>query len=373
MDSMAVSEMIARKFHSNFSQPALLSFDVDDVEDGLSIQRRLDEILEKLMEKHGDIASFDSISYLMSPASVSRANIKTLEEISRSWPELTATVNRTLDGSVLSRQAAETMKQSVISTGEILRSVSEYSFNQDERDLTEVERSWYMTKIKGNYRFLTLIRYSSRVTDTAELKATDARIMRAVQNLPVKVSISGPRQVMEEILSSLVSELVRLGLYVLIATVIFFFALFGHPLGVALSLIPMTGAFALTLGVIGALGMGLPFSIVGVAPLIFGLGMDNGVHVVMGALHDEGSSITDTMAHVTRPIIFTSSTNVLGFVAMLTSQLYSMEFLGWTVVIGMTSAVALTLTTLPAVLLLLERRRARASLSQEAAGTPCSR
>jgi predicted RND superfamily exporter protein len=265
------------------------------------------------------------------------------------------------------------MKQSVISTGEILRSVSEYSFNQDERDLTEVERSWYMTKIKGNYRFLTLIRYSSRVTDTAELKATDARIMRAVQNLPVKVSISGPRQVMEEILSSLVSELVRLGLYVLIATVIFFFALFGHPLGVALSLIPMTGAFALTLGVIGALGMGLPFSIVGVAPLIFGLGMDNGVHVVMGALHDEGSSITDTMAHVTRPIIFTSSTNVLGFVAMLTSQLYSMEFLGWTVVIGMTSAVALTLTTLPAVLLLLERRRARASLSQEAAGTPCSR
>jgi len=34
-----------------------------------------------------------------------------------------------------------------------------------------------------------------------------------------------------------------------------------------------------------------------------------------------------------------------------------MEFLGWAVVIGMVSAVAFTLTTLPALLLLLERRR----------------
>jgi len=172
---------------------------------------------------------------------------------------------------------------------------------------------------------------------------------------------------MEEILSSLVSELLRLGLYVLAATVIFFFALFGHPLAVLLSLIPMTGAFVITMGLTGALGMGLPFSIVGVAPLIFGLGMDNGVHVVMGAFKQEGSSITDTMAHVTRPIIFTSATNVLGFLAMLTSNLYSLQFLGWCVVVGMTAAVALTLTTLPAILLLLERRKSQGSLPHGAA------
>jgi predicted RND superfamily exporter protein len=180
-----------------------------------------------------------------------------------------------------------------------------------------------------------------------------------MKELPIKVQITGPRQTMQEVLSTLISELVTLGLYVMVAVIVFFFALFGHPLGVFLSLIPMTGAFAITLGTMGLLGFGLPFSIVGVAPLIFGLGMDNGVHVVMGALHEENASITETMSRVTRPIIFTSVTNVLGFVAMLASKHYSMEFLGWAMVIGMGSAVALTLTTLPALLLILERRRKR--------------
>ena len=85
--------------------------------------------------------------------------------------------------------------------------------------------------------------------------------------------------------------------------------------------------------------------------------MDNGVHVVMGAMHEGNGSVIEAMQRVTRPIIFTSLTNVMGFVAMLTSKHYSMEFLGWAVVIGMVSAVAFTLTTLPALLLLLERRR----------------
>jgi predicted RND superfamily exporter protein len=101
--------------------------------------------------------------------------------------------------------------------------------------------------------------------------------------------------------------------------------------------------------------MGLPFSIVGVVPLIFGLGMDNGVHVVMGSLH-MGGSIIETMKHVTRPIIFTSLTNIMGFISMLTSRHYSIEFLGWCMVLGMIAAVTLTLTTLPAIILLLERK-----------------
>jgi predicted RND superfamily exporter protein len=143
---------------------------------------------------------------------------------------------------------------------------------------------------------------------------------------------------------------------VLVVVVVFFWAAFRRLPEVILSLIPMVGAFVITMGIFGAAGMGLPFSIVGVAPLIFGLGMDNGVHVVTGALQN---SVDETMNHVTKPIVFTSLTNVMGFVSMITSKHYSLEFLGWAMVIGMTTAVLLTLTTLPALLLLLERRRSK--------------
>jgi predicted RND superfamily exporter protein len=358
MDSMAASEKISRKFQANFSQPTLLSFDVDNLQEGLKIQRQMDSILARLMERDQEIASFDSISYLLSPDSVIKENTKAISKVVARLPELENLFREKVRHSKLSASSVETMQDSFHRTGEILRSIEDGSATSGH-GLAELERSWYMTRINGKYRFLTQIRYSDRITEVAELQRADNKILRAMKELPIKVQITGPRQTMQEVLSTLISELVTLGLYVMVAVIVFFFALFGHPLGVFLSLIPMTGAFAITLGTMGLLGFGLPFSIVGVAPLIFGLGMDNGVHVVMGALHEENASITETMGRVTRPIIFTSVTNVLGFVAMLASKHYSMEFLGWAMVIGMGSAVALTLTTLPALLLILERRRKR--------------
>lgn len=367
MESMNVSNMISRKYHVNFSQPTLLSFEVADLQKGLILQRHLDSILERLMERDHEIASIDSISYLMAPEQVRKTNAAFFRDVTARWPELERDFAEELTGSDLSTLALESSMRSFNAMGRVFRELSRTGTEEIDA-LTQLERSWYQTKINGKYRFLTQIRYSDQVSDIEELGKADRKLVAAVQNLPEKISISGPRQAMEAILSGLISELVRLGLVVLFSVVAFFMVLFRHPVSVALSLIPMAGAFCLVLGLTGAMGMGVPFSIVGVAPLIFGLGMDNGVHVVMGSYSATGGSIDDAMDRVTRPIIFTSLANVTGFVAMLTSQHYSLEYLGWAMVIGMASAVALTLTTLPAVILLIERRkeqRARAYSSGE--------
>ncbi len=358
MESMEVSDMISRKFHANFSQPTLLSFEVDDLQQGLVLQRSLDRILEELMQRDHEIASIDSISYLMAPEKIRKANATFFRNVVARWTELDRDFSEELAKSDLSAKAEQTARRSFDAMGRVFRELAGTGSVKID-DLTRLERSWYQTEIKGKYRFLTQIRYSDQVSDMEELRKADLKLARAIQNLPVPVRISGPRQAMEAILSGLVSELVRLGLVVLLAVVAFFIVLFRHPVSVTLSLIPMTGAFCITLGLTGALGMGLPFSIVGVAPLIFGLGMDNGVHVVMGSSSATGGSVDDAMMRVTRPIIFTSLANVTGFVAMLTSQHYSLEFLGWAMVIGMGSAVALTLTTLPAAILLIEKRKER--------------
>jgi len=356
MNSMAVSERISKKFHVNFSQTTILSFDVTNFQQGLEFQRKLDDILGQLMARDREIATVDSISYLATPDSLAVQNVGLVSEIMKSWPGLSHFLRNTVRKSDLSDSAVQTVEQSFDSVGQMISDLETRGL-RDQDGSSEVERSWYTAQIRGKYRFLTQIRYSEKVTDSDRLRKVDREIMEAVRSFPVEVSISGPRQSMEEILSSLVSELIRLGLYVLGSVIIFFVALFRHPVGVMLSLVPMAGAFCVTLGVIGALGLGLPFSVVGIAPLIFGLGMDNGVHLVMGSLGKEGGSVSEAMARVTGPIIFTSTTNVIGFVSMLTSQHYAMEFLGWAMVIGMAASVAFTLTTLPALLLLLERRR----------------
>ncbi len=356
MDSMAVSEKISRKFGSNFSQPSVLSFEVEDFDKGLEIQRELDHILEKSINTDSDIASVDSISYLLAPESSRTKNKTILTEFHDNWPHLTQALNSSIMKSDLSDSSIEVIRKGFESVERLLLNATDDKSGPRE-DSMSVERSWYTAKIRGKYRFLTYIRYSNTVADPEKLKAADEKILAAVKNLSVPVQMSGARQSMEVILSSLVSELVKLGTFVTVSVSIFFFAVFGHPVGVLLSMGPMIGAFCMTMGLLSALGMGLPFSIVGVAPLIFGLSMDNGVHVVMGTFGKERLSVVETMARVSGPIIFTSLTNVMGFVAMLTSKHYSLEFLGWAMVIGMFSGLGLTLTTLPAILLLMENKK----------------
>ncbi len=357
MNSMEISENISRKFHSNFSKPTHLCFDVEDLQFGLSVQRQLDRILEDSMKLYGDIASFDSISYLLSPDSVAKKNIGVLAEVYTSWPGLEKAFKTELKDSNLSATACETMEKSFNSIGDILKATQTTPLEEIQSGFAELERSWYVAKIRGKYRFLTQVRYSDSITNPEDLRKADRRILEAVKDLPVQVNMSGTRQAMEAILANLVSDLLRLGLYAFFGVVLIFFVILPHPRGVALCLIPMLGALCITLGVLGAAGMGLPFSIVCVAPLIFGFGIHNGAHIVTGSLFEEGGSIAKATTRVTPRAMVVSMTIIAGFVSMLTSRHYSLEFLGWAMVIGMLAAVPLTLTTLPAVLLLLERRR----------------
>ena len=249
MNSMEISEKISRKFHSNFSKPTHLCFDVEDLQFGLSAQRQLDRILEDLIKRHGDIASFDSISYLMSPDSIVKENIAMLSEVYTSWPGLEKAFKTELKDSDLSESACATMEKSFDSIGHILKSTETAPLEKHQVGFAELERSWYLASIGGKYRFLTQIRYSDNITNPEEFTKADRRVLEAVKGLPVQVKLSGTRQAMEAVLSNLVSELFRLGLYAFVGVVVAFFIILPHPRGVALCLIPMLGALCITLGV----------------------------------------------------------------------------------------------------------------------------
>jgi len=209
--------------------------------------------------------------------------------------------------------------------------------------------------VNGKHRFLTTIRYADTVSNPDELKAADRRITDALKAMPVEVHLSGTRQAMEEAQNSLVSELFRLGLTGVIAVVVFFLIVFRHPVAVGLSLIPMAGALMITFGVLGAAQVGVPFSIVGVAPLVFGLGIDNGIHIVMRSFYERDGTVAEIVERTTPMIVVTSITNCFGFLAMVVSQYYSLAFFGWTMTLGLAAAVTLTVVILPALLLIMEK------------------
>ncbi|MBI5251444.1 MAG: hypothetical protein HY912_18300, partial [Desulfomonile tiedjei] len=273
-----------------------------------------------------------------------------LKPVAGSWHDLKQVFKERLKLTEFSEKAIAIAEESFDETGKMLSELDAMTSSDGRDESGALERSWYMAKIKGKIRFLTQIRYSDAITDPEALRDADARILNAVKGLPVQVQISGTRQTMQAILSSLDSELLRLGLYDFTSLILILFVILPNPVGVGLCLVPMIGSFCVTLAAMGLAGMGLPFSIVCVAPLVFGFSIHNGIHVVMGSLHEEGSTVAKTMARVTPRAVLTSLTIMAGFVAMITSRHYSMEFLGWAMVAGMLSAVPLTLVTLPALL-----------------------
>ncbi|MGC8659646.1 MAG: efflux RND transporter permease subunit [Desulfomonilaceae bacterium] len=356
MNSMAVSDKISHKFHTNFSQSTQLTFDVKDFDAGLTIQRKLDQILVSLMAKPSEIASFDSISRFVAPTKIQKANLKIISEIVTEWPELRKVFVDELADSDFSATARTKLQDSFDSTGKMLADMTERDIGA--KAIGEpAQENLYVAKLGGKFRFLTDVRYSDTITNPEDLRSLDKKIMGDMKGLPVEVHMSGTRQTMDAILSSLVDELFRLGTYAFVSLTMIFLVVFPNPLGVALCLVPMIGSFAITLGAAGFMKAGLPFSVVCVAPLVFGFSIHNGIHVVMGSLHEKNSDISRTMARVTPRAILTSVTIMAGFVAMVTSRHYSMEFLGWSMIAGMVSAVPLTLVTLPALLLLVQKRR----------------
>lgn len=359
INSIEVADRISRKFHSNFSQPVFLSFDVDDPDYGAEVQIQLDHVLEDLMEQKREISTFDSISYLTSPPSVQQRNVKELAQVCARWPRLTEHFQELLESGDLSESARLVMTKSFARVGDVLGGLGTPDRVSEADAANGVQESWYTATVNGKHRFLTTIRYSDTVNDPDELKAADRNINNALKALPVEVRMSGTRQAMEEAQSSLVSELFRLGFIGVLAVVVFFLVVFRHPVGVALSLIPMAGALLVTFGVLGAAQVGIPFSIVGVAPLVFGLGIDNGIHIVMRSLYEKDGTVAEVVERTTPMIVVTSITNCFGFLAMVVSQYYALAFFGWTMTLGLAAAVTLTVIILPALLLILERSRGR--------------
>lgn len=143
-------------------------------------------------------------------------------------------------------------------------------------------------------------------------------------------------------------------LYVAVAIVVAMLFSFQQVCYVLLTLLPPLSGVFLMFGVLGILGMDLNPANLIVLPLILGIGVDDGVHVV----HDYRHS---TKPYLTSPstinaITLTSLTSMVGFGSMAVAAHRGLASLGLVLVIGVGSCLFVSLVTLPALLTLVDRR-----------------
>jgi hopanoid biosynthesis associated RND transporter like protein HpnN len=123
-----------------------------------------------------------------------------------------------------------------------------------------------------------------------------------------------------------------------------------------LAALPLVLGMCQTLGLMGLLGIDLnPANLIGI-PLILGIAVDYGVHVLHDALERPGPyAISPSTAN---SVLVDALTTILGFGALMVASHRGLESLGRVLTIGVTTCTLTALVFLPAVLTLLRGRSA---------------
>lgn len=132
---------------------------------------------------------------------------------------------------------------------------------------------------------------------------------------------------------------------------------FRRPASVLLAVLPVVAAVPFTLGVL--CWIGIPFNVMTwlVLPLIFGLGIDDGIHVVHRFLDDPAQPIRLAALSVGRAIAMTTLTTTASFSILLFTDHPGLETMAAVMLIGLPACLLASVTVLPAAGVLLLGRR----------------
>lgn len=150
----------------------------------------------------------------------------------------------------------------------------------------------------------------------------------------------------------------RAGIYALLVIVVVLWADFRTARHTLMALAPLAAGAVITLGVMGLLGVPLnPANMIGL-PLIVGVGVDNGVHV----LHDyrgRGRKRSYLLAATTgKGIAVSALTTALGFGTLMVARHKGLAGLGLVLTLGVLGCMVEALVVLPAALRLASKRPA---------------
>lgn len=320
--------------------------------DAKLIADRLDQLVEK-----GVLVFFNSISTLIPPFDMQRRNLEWLNERTRKNP----------DGFDIGRIM-----------GSLRASMQEEGFREDEKILQETRE------------FLTSTLTISEPFGIRKMLNTPLgpRISRFVRESPTgfevvtyayqggKNNVHKVNQDLREALASLPIETEVLGVGVLgqelrrllkrdgvvvtlIAIVVVLFATyvdFRKWRYVFLASIPVAAGIVWTLGIMEVMSIPLNIVNIGMLPILVGIGVDDGIHIVHRFLEGRGR-IVQIFHNTGRAVLITTLTTIVGFGTLVFAEYPGLVTAGLVAIIGMVCCFVSSVTVLPALLWFSRRQR----------------
>jgi predicted RND superfamily exporter protein len=132
---------------------------------------------------------------------------------------------------------------------------------------------------------------------------------------------------------------------------------FGKPWYAIMGMIPLVlGAFWMV-GFMNLFGMMLSFMTLVGLPLIIGIGIDDGVHIMHRWQHEGKGKIITVFSSTGKAILLTSLTTMLAFGSMTFSVFPAWAWFGESLFLGVGSCFLTTVIILPGIMGWIERRK----------------
>ncbi len=165
-------------------------------------------------------------------------------------------------------------------------------------------------------------------------------------------------------LKAMKNGLERAGLYAFLVIVLVLWLDFRSLRNTLLALMPLVFGVLLTLGMLGLLGWPLNPANMIAFPLILGVGVDNGVHVLHDHLLRRREGADGVSRAIGRGVLVKALTTMIGFGTLMISTERGLVGLGFILTLGVGCSMVSALVLLPAGLGLLSRWRTRVEREQ---------
>jgi hypothetical protein len=140
------------------------------------------------------------------------------------------------------------------------------------------------------------------------------------------------------------------GVYALIAIVVVLALDFRRPRHVLIALTPLAMGIVISLGIMSVFGLPLNPANVIAFPLILGVGVDNGVHILHDWLLRRAEGRSTISYPIGRGVLVKALTTLIGFGTLMISSQRGLAGLGFILTLGVGCCMVAALVFLPAVL-----------------------
>ena len=140
------------------------------------------------------------------------------------------------------------------------------------------------------------------------------------------------------------------GLYALVAIFIYILISFGNVRTTLIVLLPVVVGSIWTVGIMGLLGIAFNLANLVILPLIIGVGVVNGIHIVHRYREETDKSINILSKSTGRGVVLSSLTTMIGFGSLMVADYQGVYSLGLILTLGVGCCLLASITVLPCVL-----------------------